>query len=276
MKNRFIKNKMILAGFFIISVLFVTAVLGPVFMRYSPVEQDLENRLRPPDKTHIMGTDDLGRDVFSRVIHGSRISLVVGFISVGIALLIGVPLGLIAGFYGGWSDRIIMRLVDMMLCFPTLFLILMVITFLEPNIMNVMIVIGITSWPGLTRYVRGEVLSIKEREFMQAARIMGLRKSRIMFVHLLPNVIAPIIISATLGVGSAILTESVLSFLGLGVQPPNPSWGNILTAGKEYISQRVWWLMLFPGTAILITVFSFNLIGEGLRDVLDPRTGNSM
>ncbi len=263
---------MILIGSIVIGLLFLTAVFGPVLIRYSPVAQDLGNRLQPPDSIHIMGTDDLGRDVLSRVIWGSRVSLMVGFISVGIALFIGVPLGLAAGFYGGWSDRIIMRAVDIMLCFPTLFLILMVITFLEPNIVNVMIVIGITSWPGLTRYVRGEALSIKEREFMQAAKMMGFSKARILFVHMLPNVIAPVIITATLGIASAILTESVLSFLGLGVQPPNPSWGNILTTGKDYIGQQVWWLMFFPGIAIFVTVFAFNLIGEGLRDVLDPRT----
>jgi peptide/nickel transport system permease protein len=272
MKNQFFKNRMVMFGFLIIGVLFIVAVFGPVIAPYSPIKQNLDKRLQSPSSEHIMGTDDLGRDVFSRVILGSRISLTVGFISVGISILIGVPLGLISGFYGGWIDKIIMRIVDMMLCFPTLFLILMVITFLEPNIINVMIVIGITSWPRLTRYVRGEALSIRDREYIQAVRMMGLSKLRILFVHLLPNVIAPVIISATLGVGSAILTESVLSFLGLGVQPPNPSWGNILTAGKEYVGQKVWWLMFFPGMAILITVFSFNLIGEGLRDVLDPRT----
>lgn len=272
--RQLIRNKMVMFGFIIIGMLFLIAILGPIITQYSPIEQELSNRLQPPGSKHIMGTDDLGRDVFSRIIWGSRVSLMVGFISVGISLLIGVPLGLIAGFYGGWSDKIIMRLVDVMLCFPTLFLILMVIIFLEPNIINVMIVIGITSWPGLTRYVRGEALSIKEREFMQAAKMMGFSRARILFVHMLPNVVAPVIITATLGVGSAILTESVLSFLGLGVQPPDPSWGNILTAGKDYIGQQVWWLMFFPGLAILITVFSFNLIGEGLRDVLDPRTRN--
>ncbi|MFH1414585.1 MAG: ABC transporter permease [Elusimicrobiota bacterium] len=273
MGARLFKNRMVMAGTAVMAILFLVALIGPLLVRYSPLEQDLSSRLTVPGAQHLMGTDDLGRDVFARVVYGSRISLMVGFISVGISLLIGVPLGLIAGFYGGWTDRIIMRIVDMMLCFPTLFLILMVITFLEPSIVNVMIVIGITSWPRLTRYVRGESLVIREREFIQAVRVMGISRSRILFIHMLPNVIAPVIISATLGVGSAILTESVLSFLGLGVQPPNPSWGNILTLGKEYIGQQVWWLMLFPGLAILVTVFSFNMIGEGLRDVLDPRTG---
>ncbi len=271
MMVRLLKNKMVLAGFIIIGILFIIAFSGPVLVSNSPMKQNLSERLMPPSRNHIMGTDELGRDVFSRMVCGSRISLMVGFISVGIALLIGVPIGLIAGFYGGWIDRIIMRIVDVMLCFPTLFLILMVITFLEPNIVNVMVVIGITSWPRLTRYVRGESLSIRDREFIQAVRIMGISKRRILFVHMLPNVIAPVLISATLGVGSAILTESVLSFLGLGVQPPDPSWGNILTAGKEYLGQHVWWLMFFPGFAIFINVFSFNLMGEGLRDVLDPR-----
>ncbi|MFC2091161.1 ABC transporter permease [Elusimicrobiota bacterium] len=271
MKNRLIKNRMLICGFLMIVILVCIALTGPFFTKHSPLLVDLENRLRSPDNVHIMGTDDLGRDVFSRLIYGSRVSLLVGFISVGISLLIGVPLGLVSGFYGGWVDRIIMRMVDMMLCFPTLFLILMVITFLEPSIVNVMIVIGITSWPSLTRYLRGEVLAIRNREFIQAAKNMGVGKVRVLFIHILPNVTAPVIISSTLGVGSAILTESVLSFLGLGVQPPDPSWGNILTVGKEYITQNAWWLMFYPGTAILLTVFSFNLIGEGLRDVLDPR-----
>lgn len=267
-------NKMVLIGFIVIGLLFIIAILSTVISPYSPIKQNLSNRLMSPSSEHIMGTDSLGRDVFSRIVHGSRVSLSVGFVSVGIALLIGVPLGLISGFFGGFADKAIMRLVDIMLCFPTIFLILMVITFLEPNIMNIMIVIGITSWPSLTRYVRGETLSIREREFIHSAKLMGVGKIRILLVHILPNVIAPVLITATLGVGSAILTESVLSFLGLGVQPPNPSWGNILTAGKEHIGQEVWWLIFFPGLAILITVLSFNLIGEGLRDVLDPRTKN--
>lgn len=274
MKNKFLNNKLVLIGMIIILFQIILSILSPFISPYSPIIQNLDERLQPPSIEHIMGTDDLGRDVLSRVIWGSRVSLMVGFISVGISILIGVPLGLASGFYGGWVDRIIMRIVDIMLCFPTLFLILMVITFLEPNIMNVMIVLGLTSWPRLARYVRGESLVIKEKEFIQAAKMMGINKLRILFVHMLPNVIAPVLISATLGVGSAILTESVLSFLGLGVQPPNPSWGNILTVGKEYIGQHIWWLMFFPGIAIFITVFAFNLIGEGLRDVLDPHTSN--
>ncbi len=262
---------MVLSGLLIVFFFILVSVFAPYVYRHSPLEQNISHRLRAPCSRYIMGTDDLGRDVMARVIAGSRISLSVGFVSVGIALLIGVPLGLIAGFYGKGADRVIMRIVDIMLCFPTIFLILMVIAFLGPSIYNVMMVIGLTSWPGLTRYVRAETLSVRRREYIQSAEMMGIKKHRILFVHILPNTIAPVIISAALGVGSAILAESILSFLGLGVQPPAPSWGNILTLGKEYISHNTWWLLVFPGTAILMTVVAFNLIGEGLRDVLDPR-----
>jgi len=269
--EKLLKNKMVLSGLLIVFFFILVSVFAPYVYRHSPLEQNISHRLRAPCSRYIMGTDDLGRDVMARVIAGSRISLSVGFVSVGIALLIGVPLGLIAGFYGKGADRVIMRIVDIMLCFPTIFLILMVIAFLGPSIYNVMMVIGLTSWPGLTRYVRAETLSVRRREYIQSAEMMGIKKHRILFVHILPNTIAPVIISAALGVGSAILAESILSFLGLGVQPPAPSWGNILTLGKEYISHNTWWLLVFPGTAILMTVVAFNLIGEGLRDVLDPR-----
>ena len=228
-------------------------------------------RLQGPSAAHWVGTDDLGRDVFSRLLVGTRVSLSVGFVAVGIELLIGVTLGLCAGFFGGKLDTIIMRLVDVMLSIPTIFLILAVLAFLGPNIYNVMVIIGLTAWPGLTRLVRGECLSIREREYIQAARLSGISTPRILFVHLLPNVVAPILVSAALGVGGAILTESALSFLGLGVQPPAPSWGNILSVGRDYL-HMAWWLSLFPTVAILVTVLAFNLLGEGLRDVLDPRT----
>jgi len=267
---RFKRNKLALTGLSIISVLTLIAIFAPYLTQYSPIEQNLLERLQPPSAKHFFGTDDLGRDVFSRIVYGTRVSISVGLVAVSIIVLIGTAVGLISGYFGKKIDLVLMRFVDIMLCFPTFFLILMVIAFLEPNIYNVMIVIGLTSWSGLARLVRGECLAVREREYIQAAQVLGLARRRILFVHILPNVIAPIIVSATLGVGSAILIESGLSFLGLGVQPPIPSWGNILTSGKDYI-YLAWWLSLFPGMAILVTVLSYNLLGEGLRDVFDPR-----
>jgi len=223
-----------------------------------------------PSMTHFFGTDDLGRDIFSRMIYGARISLTVGFISVVIILIIGTFLGIVSGFYGGKIDYAIMRFTDIVLCFPTFFLILLIIAFLEPDIYNVMIVIGLTSWPGLARLVRAEVLSLKEREFILVAKMMALSNIKIFTVHILPNIISPIMVYSSLAIGGAILTESSLSFLGLGVQPPMPSWGQILTSGKDYI-YIAWWLSVFPGIAILLTVLSFNLLGEAVRDVFDPK-----
>ncbi|MBI2118275.1 MAG: ABC transporter permease [Elusimicrobia bacterium] len=271
--KRFIQNKFSLWGISFIFILSSLALFSPFIVPYPPLEQNLAERLQSPSSLHLLGTDDLGRDLFSRLIYGSRISLTVGFVAVSIATLFGTFIGLISGYFGKWIDSTLMRIVDILLCFPTFFLILMVIAFLEPNILNVMIVIGFTSWTGLARLVRGETLSFKEREFILAAKSLGLSTPKILFFHLLPNVSAPILVSATLGVGNAILIESSLSFLGLGVQPPIPSWGNILTTGKDYI-HFAWWLSLFPGLCILFTVLAFNLLGEGLRDILDPRSQN--
>lgn len=269
--ERFKQNRLAMAGLGIIALLALLAILSPWIRPVDPFLQDLTGRLQGPSRLHWMGTDDLGRDVFSRLLLGTRVSLSVGFVAVGLAVLAGTVLGLLAGFSGGRIDTVIMRLVDVMLSIPTLFLILAVLSFLGPNIYNVMAIIGLTSWPGLTRLVRGECLSAREREYIQAARLLGMSTRRLLFVHLLPNVAAPILVSATLGVGGAILTESALSFLGLGVQPPMPSWGNVLSIGRDYL-HIAWWLSLFPALAILLTVLAFNLLGEGLRDVLDPRT----
>jgi peptide/nickel transport system permease protein len=269
--ERFKQNRLAIIGFIVIVLLTVVAIAAPWLSPHDPLAQNLMGRLAPPSHLHWMGTDDLGRDVFSRLLLGARISLSVGFVAVGIELIIGVTLGLCAGFLGGKFDSVVMRLVDIMLSIPTIFLILAVLAFLGPNIYNVMAIIGLTSWPALTRLVRGECLSIREREYIQAARISGIPTTRILFVHLLPNVVAPILVSATLGVAGAILTESALSFLGLGVQPPTPSWGNILAIGRDYLHIG-WWLSVYPTLAILVTVLAFNLLGEGLRDVLDPRT----
>ena len=206
----------------------------------------------------------------SRVIYGARISLLVGFVAVGLATLIGVLVGALAGYYGGVMDAVLMRLVDLMLCFPTLFLILAVIAVLGPSIWNIMVVIGVTGWMGVARLVRAEFLSLREREFVVAARALGASDARLIWRHLLPNALTPVMVSATLGVAGAILTESALSFLGLGVQAPTPSWGNILTMGKDNL-EIAWWLSVFPGLAILVTVMSYNLLGEGIREAIDPR-----
>ncbi|HSI23888.1 MAG TPA: ABC transporter permease [Methylophilaceae bacterium] len=269
--NRALRNPLALWGFVIIAIVLALALLAPVLAPYDPDAIDVKSILVPPSTAHWMGTDGLGRDVFSRMLFGTRISLLVGFVAVGIATLIGVILGAISGYYRGWVDVIIMRLVDVMLSIPTFFLILAVIAFLTPSIWNIMIVIGLTSWMGVTRLVRAEFLSLREREFVLASAILGARDHRLIFRHLLPNSLTPVIVSSVLGVASAVLVESGLSFLGLGVQPPQASWGNILTEGKEYI-QFAWWLSFFPGMAILLTVLGYNLLGEGLRDALDPRT----
>ncbi len=268
--RRFLANRLALAGASVLLFLGLAAVGAPVLSRTDPNQQRLTERLMPPSVHHLLGTDDLGRDVAARMLHGGRVSLRVGLVAVGISVIIGTWVGVTAGFFGGWVDGLLMRVVDIMLCFPTLFLILMVIAFLDPSLWTVMTVIGLTSWPGLARLVRGETLSLRERDFVWAARGLGLSAPRIVLVHLLPNLVVPILVSATLGVGSAILTESALSFLGLGVQPPMASWGNILTSGKDYL-HVAWWLSVFPGVAILVTVLALNLLGEGLRDVLDPR-----
>lgn len=265
------QNPLTLIGFIIISSILLLAAIAPLIAPYDPNAIDVKAILLAPSQLHLMGTDGLGRDVFSRMLYGARISLMVGFVAVGIATLIGIVLGAIAGFYRGWVDTVIMRTVDVMLSIPTFFLILAVIAFLSPSIWNIMIVIGLTSWMGVTRLVRAEFLSLRNREFVLAAQALGAKDFRLIFGHLLPNSLTPIIVSSILGIASAVLVESGLSFLGLGVQAPQASWGNILTDGKEYI-QFAWWLSLFPGLAILLTVLGYNLLGDGLRDAYNPRS----
>ncbi len=269
-----LSNPLAFAGFIIILAVFLLAMLAPLIAPYDPDFFNVKEILLAPSTYHLMGTDGLGRDVLSRMLYGARISLLVGLVAVGISTAIGIILGAIAGYYRGWVDTVIMRLVDVMLSIPSFFLILAVIAFLTPSIINIMIVIGLTSWMGVTRLVRAEFLSLNDREFVMASRTLGAKDFRLIFTHLLPNSLTPIIVSSVLGVASAVLLESGLSFLGLGVQAPQASWGNILTDGKEYI-QFAWWLSLFPGMAILITVLGYNLLGEGLRDALDPRSGSN-
>jgi len=268
--RRIRKHHLAMAGLIILIPMFVCALFAPFISFHDPVEPDLKSVLASPSFSHPFGTDTLGRDVFSRVVYGSRISLLVGFVSVGIAVMIGIIIGAISGYYGGVIDEVIMRFVDLMMCFPTFFLILAVIALLEPSIWNIMIVIGLTSWMGIARLIRAEILSIKSKEYVLAAKAMGFSEYRIIFKHVLPNALSPVYVVATLGIGGAILTESALSFLGIGVQPPTPSWGNILTQAKDNI-EVAWWLSLYPGLAIFFTVMGYNLLGEGLRDIFDPR-----
>ena len=244
------------------------AIFPPI--PYDPLSQSLTERLQPPSGQHWFGTDNLGRDVLSRMIHGTGLSLRIGFIAVGIAAFIGLILGSLAGFYGGWVDIFVSRLIEIFMCFPFFFLILIVIAFLPPRIENIMAAIGIASWPGIARYVRAEFLRNKEEDYVAAARALGYSDARIIFRHVLPNSLTPVLVSVSFRIAAAILSEAALSFLGFGVQPPTPSWGNILSLAKVYI-ETAWWLALFPGIAIFITVTAYNLVGEGIRDAPDPK-----
>ncbi len=258
-------NKYLLLGISIISFFSIIAILAPVISPYDPSAIDQDNLLMPPSRQHLLGTDSLGRDVLSRIIYGARISLSIGIIAVGIATSVGLILGASAGFYGGFTDVLIMRFLDVMLCFPTFFLILAVVAVMESSIFNIMAVIGLTSWMGPARLIRGEILSLKEREFILAEIALGASNFRIITKHLIPNAMGPVLVNATLGVAGAILLESGLSFLGLGVQPPTASWGNILIEAKSTLGVA-WWITIFPGLAILVTILGFNLIAEGLKE----------
>lgn len=270
LENRLGRNGMFLMGLGIVLLMSLASIFAPLLAPYSPNAPHLQHILEPPSAMFPLGTDRLGRDILSRLLYGGRVSLWVGFVAVGISVAIGSVLGLICGYFRGWIDELGMRLVDIMLCFPSFFLILAVIAFLEPSMGNIMIVIGLTSWMGCARLVRADTLSLRERDFVAAARLAGCSTTRILFRHILPNALAPILITATLGIAGAILVESSLSFLGLGVQPPIPSWGNMLMDGKIAIETAPW-LSIYPGLAILITVLGYNLLGESLRDIFDPR-----
>ncbi|MFH1542386.1 MAG: ABC transporter permease [bacterium] len=264
------KFQMTNVGIIILLFFALVAIFAPVIASYDPSEI-VESDTLAPSFAHPFGTDDLGRDIFSRAIYGARISLTVGVVAVTISILIGTLMGALAGYFGGWTDGIIMRFVDVMLSFPSIFLILTIQAMLTPNIYNVMIVIGVTSWMGVARLVRGEYLKIKTLSYVEAARAIGCSHWRIIFRHMLPNAQAPIIVAATLGMASAILTESALSFLGMGVQPPTPSWGNMLMDAQAYMRDAPW-MAIIPGLLILITVLSLYFVGEGLREKLDVRS----
>jgi len=270
----FAKNRLAIVGGVVVLILVVLAVLAPVLTPWDPNRPDLRNMLGDSSREHPLGTDQLGRDVLARMLYGARVSLTVGFVSMGIATAIGIVLGSLAGYNGGIVDATIMRAVDLMLVFPRFFLLLAVLAFLRPSIWTIMAVIGLTGWMGVTRLVRAEFLALREREFVLWSQSVGATGFRVVWRHILPNAMAPVLVAMTLGIPAAILTESGLSFLGLGVQPPYATWGNILNEGKDAI-EIAWWLSFYPGLAILITVLSYNLLGEGIRDALDPRLRQS-
>jgi peptide/nickel transport system permease protein len=268
------RNQLALFGGVVVICLATLAILAPLIAPWDPNRPDIKKILDAPSKSHPLGTDQLGRDVLSRMLYGARVSLAVGFVSVGIATMIGIALGAAAGYHGGTIDAMVMRLVDLMLVFPRFFLLLAVLAFLRPSIWTIMVVIGLTGWMSVARLVRAEFLSLREREFVLWSQSIGASAFRIIWRHILPNAMAPVLVAMTLGIPAAILTESGLSFLGLGVQPPHASWGNILNEGKDAI-EIGWWLSAYPGVAILVTVLSYNLLGEGIRDALDPRLRQS-
>ena len=259
-----------LAVLAVIAVVFVVLRWLDIPWPYDPSLPVLEQKLRPPGWDHWLGTDNLGRDVLTRLLHGSYISLTVGFVVVSVILTIGVTVGALAGYCRGWVDAVLMRIVDAIMCFPTFFLILTVVAILGPKIWIVMLVIGLVGWTGTARLVRAEFLSLRENQYVAAARALGESHLRIMFRHILPNALAPILVTAVLEIPGAILIEAGLSFLGFGVQPPQPTWGNIITDGKSYFLEA-WWLILFPGIAILVTTLAFYLAGDGLREAVNIR-----
>jgi ABC-type dipeptide/oligopeptide/nickel transport system permease subunit len=259
-------------GVTVVVLITLAALLAPLLVRHDPTQIDLAAQLQRPSGAHWLGTDIQGRDVWARLVYGARVSLAVGIISQGIALLLGVTLGLVAGFYGRWVDEVVMRLADVTLAFPTLLLLIAMVAALQPSMGVVFATIGVVGWAGMARLVRGQVLVVRQLEYVQAVRALGARDRRIMLRHVLPNVIAPVVIAATLGVAGAIMAEAALSFLGLGVQPPTPSWGAMIADGRDLSQLRnAPWTSLFPGLAIGAAVLGFNLLGDALRDALDPR-----
>ncbi len=268
--KRFLRSRNVMVGSTVLSVVILLVLLAPSISPYKPTEQFRRHRLQPPNAEFLLGTDNLGRDIFTRILYGGQVSLQVGIVSVAIGATLGTLLGLIAGYLGGWADMLIMRFIDMMLAFPGILLALVIIAMLGRNLQNVMIAVGLSSIPVYTRVVRGSTLSLKQVDFIVAAQALGGSSWRIMTRHILPNVMAPIIVVATNGVAGAIISGAALSFLGLGQQPPDPEWGLMLNEGREFIRVAAW-VTTYPGLAIMVTVLSINLLGDGLRDILDPR-----
>ncbi len=266
------RNRVAVGGLITIATLYLLALLTPLIAPFDPTFQGdlLTERLLAPSLAHPLGTDQFARDLLSRLLYGARVSLSIGFIAVSIAITIGTVLGAVAGFMGGWVDSAVMRVVDMVLAFPRLILLITIIAVFQPSIFVIVVILGLTQWPTVTRLVRGEALSLREREFIEAGRALGFSRTRLILRHVVPNTLAPVIVAATLGIGETIILEAGLSFLGLGVQPPTPSWGTLVADGRNYLL-GAWWISTFSGLAIVVTVLSFNLAGDGLRDALDPR-----
>lgn len=272
--TKFLKNKLAVFGAITLFIIITAAIFAPLLAPQDPrnVEMDLINRLAPPSAEFIMGTDDFGRDIFSRILYGAQISLMVGFLAMLGGAIIGTIMGALAGYYGGKVDAVIMRFVDVLISFPNIFLLILMIAVFSPSVSLLIIFLASLGWMSTARLVRGEFLSLREREYVLAAKTLGMKTGRIIFQHILPNALGPIIVASTLSVGNLIIVESVLSFLGLGVQPPTPSWGNMLQSAQNYTIMRdAWWYPVFPGLMILITVLSINFVGDGLRDAFDPK-----
>ncbi len=269
------KNNMAMTGLIIILIMIIVAIFANQIADYETVviKQNLASRLQPPSLKHILGTDEFGRDIFARLIHGARVSLQVGVLAVGVSIIVGGSLGAVAGYYGGKLDNVIMRIMDIFLAVPSILLAIAIVSALGPNLVNLMISISISSVPSYARIVRASVLSIRDQEFIEAAKAIGASDRRIIFRHIIPNSLAPVIVQGTLGVAGAILATAGLSFIGLGIQPPAPEWGSMLSGGRQYL-RYAWWVTTFPGIAIMITILSLNLLGDGLRDALDPRLKN--
>lgn len=265
----FRRNHFALVGAAFITFIAVMGILAPVVSTHDPSEQSLRKRMKPPSAEHWLGTDELGRDFYSRLVYGSRISLFIGIVGTAAGVFCGTIVGLISGFFGGWTDTLVMRIIDIMYAFPGILLAILVVAVMGPSLFNLIVVLAIWATPSLSRIVRGDVLSLMGQDYIEAARAIGASRTRIMFLHLLPNTMAPIIVYATLSVAGSILTAAALGFLGLGVQPPEAEWGSILSNGRTYL-RKAPLLMIFPGTLIFLTVISINLIGDALRDALDP------
>ncbi|GAA0786597.1 oligopeptide ABC transporter permease [Hathewaya limosa] len=271
-KDKFKKNKLAILGFIIIVMLVLLSVFAPIITKYDPNLPDLYNMNSAPSSTHILGTDEVGRDVFSRLLYGGRVSILVGISAMLVQLVLGVFLGTISGYYGGIVDKIIMRIIDIMMCFPFFVIAITIAAIVGPNIWNLIAIIGLLSWPGIARIVRAEILSLKEVDFIMAAKAMGLNSREIIVRQLIPNSISPIVVAATLSIADDILTEASLSFLGMGVRPPQPSWGNMLSSAQNITTlQSQWWLWIPAGILVILIVISINLVGDGLRDILDPK-----